>query len=634
MSTLGSPANPLPVYALGDSNVSTFADRVYRAPSGTSYLFRALYCPGLRARDFAAPGGGLGPRITAALAAERLLVSHGATLEPAHATTSTHWAWVRDLEGRAASPPPLAIAAGIIDLHEVSVGIAEPDIELPNVLRADPATPPVCLPTAAGALPAADAVRRYADVLEPLRTGLRALRALGFTRLGVLGLPPVTLDDAYADRAAAGAGFAIVPRPFPTAFRYKGLLIANMVFARLSREENVTFVDRWAAFTGADGLVAPGVLRDFIHLTPEATTRSAAALVAEVVEKDRRIVADAARDAGDPADVPETEDAGDAPAFQTALTDVHLAAVHALAAASPGDRVLHVGRGHADLPYALAANGAHVTATAYGPQAAAYVHPRVRLAEPGAAFGDAPYDVAITSGVDELAPGEADGLYRALAGALRPSGLLIVHPARTPWAARTGGAETPLPHASPGRLRRELRAAFPHVLVWLGEGDDVRGSLARPFTTAAARSATDVFAVASHQPLDASALLARITTEPLDADESQVRLTDAYAPRRVVRGQRFVAEVTLHNGGDAPLSSFGPNPVQFAAVWLDGEHRPVDGDGARALVAPAARPCETGRYAVQVTAPDAPGRYTLRLTLVQEFVRWYSTAADLVVAVL
>ncbi len=630
-------SHPAPVYVLGDSNVCTLADRVYRAPSGRDYLFRALYVPGLRARDFAGPKGALGARVSAALEAERLLVGHGAVLQAAHATTSEHWLWVRDLEARPRVAPPLVIAAGVIDLHHVSVGITEPDIALPGELLADPGTPAVCRVTAPDALGAAEAMRRYLAVLEPLRTGLRQLRALGFTRLAIMGHAPVSLDEAYVDRATERAGFPTIPRPAPTAFRYKGLLLCNAAAARICREENAAFVDRWGDNVGDDGLVKPGVLYDFIHLSDDATERSAAAIVAEVAERGRARVPSVRDEASEPDARRVLSSRGDGAIFRTTLADPQLATVHALAAARAADRILDVGFGRSVLAYAAATEGAHVTAVAYGadPDAAgpAYDDARVRFVRGDTGpFDESAYDVAVATGLENLEPGERARLLRDIAAAVRPPGLLVVHPMRNAWA---NGARADAPASvRPNRLRRELGAAFAHVLVWLGDVGDARGSLARRFTAAHARNASDVFAVASHAPLDVAALLARITTDPIDSDDTQIRISDAYAPLRVVRGQRFFAELTLENGSDATLSSFAPNPVRFAAVWLDGRDRQVAGDRDRTPIAPAARPHESARYGLEVTAPPEPGPYTLRLSVVQEFVRWYSTAADVAVAVL
>lgn len=342
------------------------------------------------------------------------------------------------------------------------------------------------------------------------------------------------------------------------------------------------------------------------------------------------------------------------------LEDPRLATVHALAAVRSGDRVIDIGCGRGEVTRAFAVDGAAVTAIDYSSEALDLARETVDV--PGVRFvcGDATtfadsagFDVAVASDVIEhLAPTELDRLYANVATMLRPSGSLIVHTWPNAWMYRYGyprrradaalrgetwpvDPRTPYERAmhineqSPNVLRRQLRAHFPHVVVWLGTADDPRGSLARRFTSNDARTATDVFAYASHRPIDAARLLSRITTGPLDIDDAAVRIRDAAAPLRVRHSEPFVAEVTLVNDSDATLTSFTPNPVRFAYLWLDEHGASVGDDRGRSMIAPAASPRATGTYAVRVVPPDRPGRFTLRLTIVQELVRWFSTRAEL-----
>jgi hypothetical protein len=45
-------------------------------------------------------------------------------------------------------------------------------------------------------------------------------------------------------------------------------------------------------------------------------------------------------------------------------------------------------------------------------------------------------------------------------------------------------------------------------------------------------------------------------------------------------------------------------------------------EGLRTLVRPPLRPSEKADYDLKVVAPEVPGRYRLRVTLVQETVGW------------
>ena len=49
---------------------------------------------------------------------------------------------------------------------------------------------------------------------------------------------------------------------------------------------------------------------------------------------------------------------------------------------------------------------------------------------------------------------------------------------------------------------------------------------------------------------------------------------------------------------------------------------------SRSALLPPLAPGARGSYAVEVIAPQSPGRYTLQLALVQEDVRWYDEPRD------
>jgi hypothetical protein len=66
-----------------------------------------------------------------------------------------------------------------------------------------------------------------------------------------------------------------------------------------------------------------------------------------------------------------------------------------------------------------------------------------------------------------------------------------------------------------------------------------------------------------------------------------------------------------------------PNPVNLSYRWLEG---PPGAPLAEGLRSPLPRPLPPGdavecRYALEV--PAVPGNYTIRVTLVQEHVRWF-----------
>jgi hypothetical protein len=111
-----------------------------------------------------------------------------------------------------------------------------------------------------------------------------------------------------------------------------------------------------------------------------------------------------------------------------------------------------------------------------------------------------------------------------------------------------------------GRLLVDMGAHFPCVHVWAGTLEDVAGSLARPFSPAELDAAPHLFAVASAEPIDAAALLARLSMTPLEAtDVAGLRLELIRCPERASAREQFEACVRLCNDGPCFMSSRLPN---------------------------------------------------------------------------
>ena len=108
-----------------------------------------------------------------------------------------------------------------------------------------------------------------------------------------------------------------------------------------------------------------------------------------------------------------------------------------------------------------------------------------------------------------------------------------------------------------------------------------------------------------------------------DAAVAQLRLSIQTCPESVVCGRTAAVRVGLENGSSEEIGSFPPFPVQLAYRWLtDDDHEVAGPEALRTPLKPSVRPHETASYVMTIAAPDEPGRYRLRVTLVQELVRW------------
>lgn len=114
---------------------------------------------------------------------------------------------------------------------------------------------------------------------------------------------------------------------------------------------------------------------------------------------------------------------------------------------------------------------------------------------------------------------------------------------------------------------------------------------------------------------------------PPETDTSMFRIQVLAAPSLVASGGSFSLSVTVRNDSGQPLVSTAPHPVHLSYHWLDDEGREVI-EGCRSIIWPILKPAETGRYEVLVDAPEALGRHLLRVSLVQELVRWFKEPVD------
>jgi hypothetical protein len=94
-------------------------------------------------------------------------------------------------------------------------------------------------------------------------------------------------------------------------------------------------------------------------------------------------------------------------------------------------------------------------------------------------------------------------------------------------------------------------------------------------------------------------------------------------PAMMESSRAFGVRVTIDNGCSDKLASFSPYPVHLTYRWLDPDnHAHLIGEGARSVLKPPLAPGERRAYNVHTIAPARPGRYLLRVTLVQEGVMW------------
>jgi hypothetical protein len=135
--------------------------------------------------------------------------------------------------------------------------------------------------------------------------------------------------------------------------------------------------------------------------------------------------------------------------------------------------------------------------------------------------------------------------------------------------------------------------------------------------------------------LEIRALQARLAT--LDTDESmaplsdgerrQIQLLTVSTPSDVRSGETFRMIADLQNGSSRTVSSRPPCPVFLSYHWLNVDRSEIICfEGQRSDLFPVLPPRAAYRYAATVLAPDRPGRYWLRATLVQDQIAWFDSS--------
>ena len=350
------------------------------------------------------------------------------------------------------------------------------------------------------------------------------------------------------------------------------------------------------------------------------------------------------------------------------LEDPRLQAVATIASLKPSGHVLDLGCGRGELAYYFAAQGYDVTAIDYSENAIALTEkcfegePNLRrcvelICDNVCAVPlSQEYDLAIVSDVIEhLSPSEVEVLYQKVANSLKSEGLFIVHTFPNLWyyqyeyarrqrIAASVGAYLPnqprsryellmhINEQSPRVLNKQLSKAFENVLLWFGDLTNPGGSLIQKFSKQEVCAASSLFAVASHQPIDLEQLKARLSMARLPvllADQLCLEICEHPSSANADGEFQIVVELTNHTG--FTFNSLHPYPVNLSYHWMDqrGESNVIF-DGQRSPLFPplvaSSKKTSNGvkrRYQAKIIAPKHPGRYRLRVTLVQEQVQWF-----------
>ena len=357
------------------------------------------------------------------------------------------------------------------------------------------------------------------------------------------------------------------------------------------------------------------------------------------------------------------------------LEDPRLRSVATIASLKKTGRVLDLGCGRGELSFYFARKGFTVTAVDYSDNAIELAKNcfdgednlkanvqficddvcSVSLSEN--------YDLVVASDVIEhLSREELDKLYYKTAQHLKSDGLFVVHTFPNLWyykydyqrkrriAASVGAYLSPEPRSryemlmhineqSPRVLKKQLSQYFKYVYLWFAHIDDPGGSLVRKFSIREMCAAPSLFAIASHRPIDQQELKNKLQISvlpPIPAGKLKIFLK--HYPAEVTVNSEFEIQLEIENKTEFSFHSYGSHPVHITYHWMneqathyivfDGERTkifpPLDKAqpiGLKSLLNQRAK--ET--YLAKIQSLPNKGNYILRVSLVQEGVRWFDT---------
>lgn len=121
--------------------------------------------------------------------------------------------------------------------------------------------------------------------------------------------------------------------------------------------------------------------------------------------------------------------------------------------------------------------------------------------------------------------------------------------------------------------------------------------------------------------------IAESPMEALPADDARlVTLRVDGVPPNLEAGELVYARVEIENPTARPLGTGRPHPVNLSYHWFDSDGKPVVFDGLRTRLPTPVPPRARQHLLAGVMAPDEPGSHVLRISLVQEGVRWLDEA--------
>jgi len=250
------------LYFIGDSRVMPFRNAVYVSPyTARGYVLRSIHLRCLHAGDFYSAEHGLNAALIGTFATDQAMISND---------EGAHWTATASEDRAGAGTSPLVLFCGPYDVHRVLQELGPGADVRPWDERSQRHT--VTVPPPSRLVGADEVSQRILEMMQPFAEGIRALQAIGFTRIFVHG----AYRSRGAERFQERYGQAKWLRQYHPNALLKVTLLLDEAMRRIALETSSRYL---AAPVDADGLLAEELTWDDVHYSAQGASEVARCVV-------------------------------------------------------------------------------------------------------------------------------------------------------------------------------------------------------------------------------------------------------------------------------------------------------------------------------------------------------------------
>ena len=173
-------------------------------------------------------------------------------------------------------------------------------------------------------------------------------------------------------------------------------------------------------------------------------------------------------------------------------------------------------------------------------------------------------------------------------------------------------------------LHRALSKSFKHVYTWVPVDNHFFGNLLNTDLALDSTKGNSIYCIASNKPIDINDFCNNFKQERIEGlKQGDVKITSEILRLQVEPGEETKVDISIKNNSESSFKSHWPNPVVISYHIDDISGGNVDYNGLRTYLPNILYPGDSINTGCAVRAPDNPGEYVLKITLVQEDCFWF-----------